>query len=40
MGISETIWTDSGKNTTGNHTMIYSGGTEHKHGVGAILNKK
>ena len=40
MGMSETRWTESGKTTTGNHTMIYSGGIEHKHGVGFILNKK
>ena len=40
MGISETRWTESGKVTTSNHTMIYSGGIEHKNGVGFILNKK
>ena len=39
MGISETRWTESGQSTTGNHTMIYSGGIKHKHGVGFILNK-
>ena len=40
MGISETRWTESGKIITGNHSMIYSGGIEHKHGVGFIQNKK
>ena len=39
MGISEARWTKSGKVTTGNYTMTYSGGIEHKHGVGFILNK-
>ena len=40
MGISETRRTESGKITTGNHTMMYYRGIEHKHGVGFILNKK
>jgi len=40
MGISLTRRTESGKITTGNHTMIYSGDIEHKHGVDFILNKK
>ena len=40
MGISETRWTESGKITTGNHTMIYSRGIEHTHRLGFILNNK
>ena len=40
MGISETRWTESGKITTGNHTMIYSRGIEHTHRLGFILNKQ
>ena len=40
LGISETRRTESGKFVTVNHTMIYSGGIEHKHEVGFILNKK
>ena len=36
LDIAETRWTDSGKIIKDNHTMIYSGGKEHKKGVGII----
>ena len=39
MTISLTRQTESGKITTGNHKVIYSGDIEHKHGVDFILNK-
>ena len=37
LGLAETRWTDSGKIIKDNHTMIYSGGEEHKMGVGIIM---
>ena len=37
LGIAETRWTDSGIIVKDNHTMIYSGGEEHKKGVGIIM---
>ena len=35
--LAEIRWTDSGKIIKDNHTMIYSGGEEHKKGVGIIM---
>ena len=40
MGIAETRWTDTGKIVKDNYTMIYSGGEDHKNGVGIILRNK
>ena len=41
LGLSEMIWKNSGKCTTDEHVMIYSGHkTEHKHGVGVLLSKQ
>lgn len=40
LGISEVRWTDSGCVKSGDHTMWYSGGSNHKNGVGIILHNK
>ncbi len=41
LGLAEVRWTHSGKCTTDDHVMIYSGHkTDHKHGVGVILTKQ
>ena len=41
LGLSEVRWKNSGKCTTDEHVMIYSGPkTEHKHGVGVLLSKQ
>ena len=41
LGMSEMIWKNSGRCTTDEHMMIYSGHkTEHKHGVGVLLSKQ
>jgi len=37
LGIAETRWTDNGKIRRDTHTIIYSGGQEHKHGVGIMI---
>ena len=37
IGTTETRWTDTGKIVKDDYTMIYSGGEEHKNGVGLIL---
>ena len=37
MGTAETRWTESGKVVKNNYTMIYSGGNEHKYGVGILM---
>ena len=37
LGIAETRWTDNGKIRRDTHTIIYSGGQEHKHGVGIMM---
>jgi len=37
MGMAETRWTEEGKITKENHTMIYSGGSEHRNGVGILM---
>ena len=34
LGIAETRWTDSGKIRKDSHTVFYSGGQEHRNGVG------
>ena len=40
-GLSEVRWKNSGRFTTDEHVMIYSGHqTEHKHGVGVLLSKQ
>ena len=40
MGIVETRWTDTGKIVKDDYTMIYSGGEDHKNGVGIILRNE
>ena len=41
LGLSEVRWKNSGKCTTDEHVMIYSGHkTEHKHGVGVLRSKQ
>ena len=40
MGIAETRWTDTGKIIKDDYTKIYSGGEDHKNGVGIILKMK
>ena len=35
--IAETRWTDHGKIRKDTHTIVYSGGQEHKHGVGIMM---
>ena len=37
LGISETRWTDEGKINQDEYIFIYSGGNEHKHGVGLLI---
>ena len=37
LGIAETHWTEEGKIIQGNHTMIYSGGENHRNGVGIVM---
>ena len=37
LGIAETRWTDHGKIRKDRHTIVYSGGHEHKHGVGIMM---
>ena len=40
LGIAETHWTESGIIQKEEHTIIYSGGEEHRRGVGIMLNRK
>ena len=40
LGISECKWIDSGTLVKDDHIMIYSGGKEHKNGVGIIMRKE
>ena len=40
MGIAETRWTDTGRIVKDDYTMIYSGGEDHKNGVGIILRNE
>ena len=41
LGLSEMRWKNSGRCTTDDHVMIYSGHkTEHKHVVGVLLSKQ
>ena len=41
LGLSEVRWKNSGRCNTDEHVMIYSGHkTEHKHGVGGLLNQQ
>ena len=41
LGLSEVRWKNSGRCTTDEHVMIYSGHkTEHKHGLGVLLSKQ
>ena len=40
MGIAETRWTDTGKIVKDDYTMIYSGGEDHKNGVGITLRNE
>ena len=40
IGIAETRWTDTGKIVKDDNTMIYSGGEDHKNGVGIIFRNK
>ena len=37
LGIAETHWTEEGKIIQENHTMIYSGGENHRNGVGIVM---
>ena len=37
LGISETHWVEEGKIIKENHTLIYSGGKEHRKGVGILM---
>ena len=37
LGIAETHWTEEGKITHEKHTMIYSGGENHRNGVGIVM---
>ena len=37
LGIAERRWTDNGKIRRETHTIIYSGGHEHKHGDGIMM---
>ena len=37
LGISETHWVEEGKIINENHTLIYSGGKEHRKGVGILM---
>ncbi|XP_072040063.1 craniofacial development protein 2-like [Amphiura filiformis] len=39
LGISETRWTDAGTFTSGEYTVIFSGGTTHERGVAVLLDK-
>ena len=39
-GVCEVRWTQSGKLASERTTFIYSGGTEHKHGVGIFLDEE
>ena len=40
LGISECKWTDNGIIVKDNNIMIYSGGKEHRNGVGIIMSKE
>ena len=40
LGVCEVRWTQSVKITSDGTTFIYSGGTEHKNGVGVFLDKE
>ena len=40
IGLAEVRWTESGKIIKDDYTMIYSGGEEHKNGVGIIMKKR
>ena len=37
LGIAETKWTESGKIRKNSHTILYSGGQEHRNGVGILM---
>ena len=37
LGIAETHWTEEEKIIQENHTMIYSGGENHRNGVGIVM---
>ena len=37
LGIAETRWTESGKIGKDSHTILYSGGQEHRNGVGILM---
>ena len=38
LGLAETRWTNSGKFRKEGTTMVYSGGQQHRNGVGIIMN--
>ena len=40
LGISECKWIDNGTLVKDDHSMIYSGGKEHKNGLGIIMRKE
>ena len=40
LGLSEMRWTGSGKMTSENITVLYSGGDHHERGVGVLLSKE
>ena len=41
LGLAEVRWTQSGKPTTDDHVMVYSGHKkEHKNGMGVLLTKQ
>ena len=37
LGIAETRWTESDKIRKDSHTILYSGGQEHRNGVGILM---
>ena len=37
LGIAETRWTENGKIRKDGHTILYSGGQEHRNGVGILI---
>ena len=39
LGIAETRWTESGKIRKDSHTILYTGGQEHRNGLGILMKK-
>ena len=40
LGICETRWTDNGKLTNDDHVLVYSGGEEHRNGIGILMKQR